>query len=264
MRKLELKINESLKSIKDYFGFLPKVKIGLILGSGLGEMADEIGDILSIPYEKIYGFLRPTVEGHKGNLVFGKLGNKSVCIMQGRFHYYEGNTIGDIVYPLFVMKRLGVSHLIITNAAGGINPSFKPGDLVIIEDYINFAMKNPSTNLRGIKPVIFKDTNWIESISRKFEDLKRGVYIFVTGPSYETPSEIKMFRKLGADMVGMSTVPEIITASSLGIRVLGFSCITNMAAGILEKPLSHQEVIEVSKMVKDKFKKLIKIAVMEA
>jgi len=264
LRSLGSKLKKSFDSIERYLGFLPKANIGLILGSGLGELADEVEESLVIPYEKVEGFLKPTVKGHKGNLVFGKLGNKNVCIMQGRFHYYEGNSVEDIVYPIHVIKELGVSSLIVTNAAGGINLSFRPGDLVIIKDYINFAMKNPSTSLKDVKPVIFKDINWIKRITRKFEGLKEGVYIFVTGPSYETPSEIKMFRKLGADMVGMSTVPEIITANSIGIKVLGFSCITNMAAGILEKPLSHQEVIEVSKMVKEKFKKLIKISIMEA
>lgn len=264
MKNLRNKLKKSLNSIEKYLGFLPEVEISLILGSGLGELADEVENPLVVPYGKVDGFLKPTVEGHKGNLIFGKLGNKNVCVMQGRLHYYEGNSIEDIAYPIYLIKELGASFLIVTNAAGGINSSFMPGDLVIIDDYINFAMKNPSTNLNSVKPVIFREAGWVERIIKKFEGLKKGVYIFVTGPSYETPSEIRMFRKLGADMVGMSTVPEIITANSLGIKVLGFSCITNMAAGILGKPLSHKEVIEVSKMVKDKFKKLIKIAVMEA
>lgn len=262
MKRIQTKIKDSLESIKSYIGFLPEVEVGLILGSGLGEMADEIESKVSVPYEKIKGFLKPTIEGHKGNLVFGNLENRNVCIMQGRFHYYEGNMIEDIVYPLYVMKSLGITHLIVTNAAGGINMSFEPGDLVVIDDYINFALKNPPVDF-SMKPVVFKDEDWINRINRRFRDLKRGTYIFVTGPSYETPSEIKAFRKLGADMVGMSTVPEIIVASYPRLKVLGISCITNMAAGILPQPLSHEEVIEVSKRVREKFKRLVKIAISE-
>ncbi|MDI3472929.1 MAG: purine-nucleoside phosphorylase [Thermotogaceae bacterium] len=262
MKRIQSKIKDSLECIKNHIGFLPEVEVGLILGSGLGEMADEIENKVSVPYDKIKGFLKPTIEGHKGNLVFGKLESRNVCIMQGRFHYYEGNKIEDIVYPLYVMKELGATNLIVTNAAGGINMSFEPGDLVIIDDCINFAFKNPPVDF-SMKPVVFKDEDWINRIDRRFKDLKKGTYIFVTGPSYETPSEIRAFRKLGADMVGMSTVPEIIVAGYLGLKVLGISCITNMAAGILSQPLSHEEVIEVSRKVKEKFKELIKVAISE-
>lgn len=245
-----------------------KPGIGLILGSGLGEIADEIKGI-SIPYSEIPGFKSSSVHGHEGKLVIGKLGSKQVVAMQGRLHYYEGNTIEEVVYPVKVMKLLGIEKLIITNAAGAVNKNFKPGNLMIIEDHLNLLGNNPliGKNNDELGPRFLDMSyaydksfiNLTEKIASELNiKIQKGVYAAMTGPTYETPAEIRMLRILGADAVGMSTVPEVISANHMGVKILGISCITNMAAGILDRPLNHQEVIETANKVKTDFKSLVK------
>ncbi|NLY85902.1 MAG: purine-nucleoside phosphorylase [Tissierellia bacterium] len=260
------KINES----KDYI--LSKIektpKIGLILGSGLGSLGDKIENPIKLKYEEIPNFPRSTVEGHAGQLVIGELGGKTVVAMQGRFHFYEGYSMKEVTFPIRVLIRLGIESLVVTNAAGGVNMDFTPGDLMIIKDHINFTGQNPliGKNLDQLGPRFLDmskayDNSYIDIAKKVGEklgiDLKEGVYMWFTGPTYETPAEVKLARILGADAVGMSTVPEVIVANHEGVRVLGISCITNMAAGILNKPLKHEEVVETSLKVKDKFEKLI-------
>lgn len=260
------KINESKDYILSKLNKLPKV--GLVLGSGLGTLAEKIENPIIIKYEDIPNFPRSTVEGHAGQLVIGDLGNKTVVAMQGRFHYYEGYSMKDVTFPIRVLIRLGIECLIVTNAAGGVNMNFTPGDLMIIKDHINFTGQNPliGENLNQLGPRFVDmskayNAEYINIAKKSGEklgiDLKEGVYMWFTGPTYETPAEVKLARILGADAVGMSTVPEVIIANHEGIKVLGISCITNMAAGILDQPLNHEEVVETSMRVKDVFEKLI-------
>lgn len=268
MSDLLTKIEESINYIKSKIsGFKPE--LGLILGSGLGVIADEIEDQIIIPYNEIPGFLKSTVEGHKGQLVIGKLESKNVIAMQGRFHFYEGYSIQEITLPIRVMKKLGVNNMIITNAAGAVNKEFNPGDLMLINDHINFGFDNPliGLNLDDFGPR-FPDTSEsynlnLQEIARKSAldlniNLKEGVYQFSSGPTYETPAETRVARNMGADVVGMSTVPEVLVAVHSNMKVLGISCVTNMAAGILDQPLDHQEVIETSALAREKFISLLK------
>lgn len=245
-----------------------KPEIGIILGSGLGTMANEIEGV-KIPYSEIPNFCTSTIEGHAGQLVIGYLEGKKVIAMQGRFHFYEGYDIRDVVMPVRVMNKLGVEKLIVTNAAGGVNKDFRPGDLMLIEDHINFMGANPLVGKNNSEfGVRFPDMSeaykkhLIEVAEKKAEELgiaiKKGVYIACSGPSYETPAEIRMFRSWGADAVGMSTAPEVLVANHAGVHVLGISCITNMAAGILNQPLSHEEVIATSRRIKKDFVDLVK------
>lgn len=246
-------------------GFKPE--IGIVLGSGLGELADRFYEY-SIPYSQIPGFAASSVEGHKGCLVFACIENKQVVMMQGRNHYYEGFSMEQITYPIKVMKKLGVKTLILTNAAGAVNKTFRPGDFMAITDHINFMGENP---LRGKNDPQFGvrfpdmtqvyDRELIKILDKNARELninlKHGVYLASSGPSYETPAEIKMARTIGADAAGMSTVPEAIVANYCGMKVVGLSCISNYAAGISDLKLSHAEVIETTKAVKGKFIKLI-------
>jgi len=247
-------------------GFKPS--IGIILGSGLGEIANEIKGI-EISYSEIPGFKSSGVHGHAGKLVIGELGSKIVVAMQGRLHYYEGNTIQEVVYPVKVMKLLGIEKLIVTNAAGGVNTNYTPGDLMIIGDHLNLLGNNPliGKNNDELGPRFLDmsyayDKSFIDLAEKIAKELnikiQKGVYAALTGPTYETPSEVRMLRTLGADAVGMSTVPEVIVANHMGVKVLGISCITNMAAGILDQPLNHEEVIETANIVKKDFKSLVK------
>lgn len=243
--------------------------IGLILGSGLGILAEEITEAIEIPYEEIPHFPVSTVAGHKGQLVIGHLEGKQVIAMQGRFHYYEGYSMEQVTFPIRVMKDLGVEALIITNAAGGIQESFHPGDLMIITDHLNLMgnhpLIGPNDEELGVR---FPDmTNVYDPSFRAHAkkcaealqlSIREGVYVGNTGPSYETPAEIQMLRVLGGDAVGMSTVPEVLVARHAGLRILGISCISNMAAGILPEPLSHEEVIETTEKVKNDFLRFIK------
>ncbi|MGC4376428.1 purine-nucleoside phosphorylase [Fictibacillus sp. Mic-4] len=266
MSQLE-KIEKSARFIEEKLKEKPS--IGLILGSGLGILADEIKDPIKIPYREIPEFPVSTVEGHAGQLVIGKLEGKQVIAMQGRFHYYEGYSMEKVTFPVRVMKEIGVSSIIVTNAAGGVNTSFEPGDLMLITDHINNLGTNPligpNDNRLGVR---FPDMS--EAYSKELREiarraakelsisLKEGVYVANTGPCYETPAEIRMLRALGADSVGMSTVPEVIVARHAGMKVLGISCISNMAAGILDQPLTHDEVMETTEKVKSNFLSLVK------
>lgn len=249
--------------------YLNTPKLGLILGSGLGILADEIENPVKIPYNQIPDFPVSTVEGHAGQLVFGLLNGVEVVAMQGRFHYYEGYSFDKVTFPVRVMKELGVETLIVTNAAGGVNESFVPGDLMIITDHINFTGNNPLIGPNDSRlGARFPDMS--EAYSKELSatakeiasslniDVKEGVYVGFSGPTYETPAEIRMVRTLGGDAVGMSTVAEVIVARHGGLKVLGISCITNMAAGILDQPLSHDEVIETTEKVKSNFLSYIK------
>ena len=265
-------LTKAVEFIKSRIGDF-KPEIGIILGSGLGELADEYCDI-AISYSEIPGFEASTVSGHKGRLVFAEINDKKVIMMQGRFHFYEGHSIQKVVLPVKVMKRLGVKALIVTNAAGGVNAEFKPADLMIITDHINHMGVNP---LIGINDDTmgerFPDmsevytpryVNSVAAIGEKLGiKLQKGVYMAFTGPSYETPAEVKMARVLGADAVGMSTVPEAITASWAGMDVIGISCICNSAAGVSTVGLSHADVINAANTTKDKFIKLVKEIIKE-
>jgi purine-nucleoside phosphorylase len=265
-------IREAAKYIREKCKATPQ--IGLILGSGLGVLADEITDAAHIPYQEIPHFPVSTVEGHAGELIIGELEGKSVLVMAGRFHLYEGHAVEKVSFPIRVMKELGIETLVVTNAAGGINESYEPGDLMLIKDHINMMFRNPLIGPNDPElGVRFPDmSNAYDGELRELAhgvageqgvQLKEGVYAAVLGPSYETPAEIRMLRVLGGDAVGMSTVPEVIVARHAGIRVLGISCITNMAAGILPQPLSHDEVMETANRVKEMFIRLVKGLVRE-
>lgn len=260
------KINESVNYINTYIKDQPE--IGLILGSGLGSIADKIENSIRIKYEDIPNFPRSTVEGHAGQLVIGKLAGKVVVAMQGRFHFYEGYNIREVTFPVRVMSGIGIKSLMVTNAAGGVNTKFQPGDLMIIKDHLNYTGQNPliGENLDNLGPRFLDMSNAYDRKYRSIAkasgeklglDLKEGVYTWFTGPTYETPAEVNMARIFGSDAVGMSTVPEVVVANHEGIRVLGISCITNMATGILNQPLNHEEVVETSLKVKDDFEKLV-------
>ena len=243
--------------------------IGLILGSGLGTLADEIESAITIPYSEIPHFAKSKAIGHANELVIGQLKGKTVVAMKGRFHYYEGFTLDEVTFPVRVMKALGVEELIITNACGAVNTDFQPGDLMLISDHINLVATNPligpnndelgtrfpdvskvyNPELRGIATKVANEQNIT---------LQNGVYAWWSGPAYETPAEIRMIRTLGADAVGMSTVPEALVAVHGNMKVLGISCLTNMACGILDQPLNHDEVVEVAGKVRMKFVDLVK------
>ena len=244
-------------------------KIALVLGSGLGAFADELESAARIPYERIPHFPRSTAVGHAGRLVIGRVENVAVAAMQGRVHFYEGYSLKDIIFPTRVFARLGIRAAILTNAAGGINLNFTQGALVVVRDHINLQGSNP---LIGPNDERFGqrfpdmthayDKNYrttaLEEARRLGIEVSEGVYAALPGPSYETPAEIRYLRTIGADVVGMSTVPEVIAARHMGMRVLGISCVTNMAAGILDKPLDHREVLATGERVKDNFIALLR------
>ena len=258
--------NVKLAEARSYLGerIIATPELGVILGSGLGAFADLVEEKVVIPYQDIPHFPVSTVEGHAGQLVFGKVQGRSVVVMQGRFHYYEGYTMQEVTFPIRVMQVLGVKGLIVTNAAGGINTAFGSGELVLIKDHLNLMGDNPlrGANLSDLGPR-FPDMSegynleWRQkalTIAAKLGiNLQEGVYVAVSGPSFETPAEIRFMRTIGADMVGMSTVPEVIVANHGGMRVLGISCVTNMAAGILPQKLNHAEVIETAERVGKQF-----------
>jgi purine-nucleoside phosphorylase len=244
-------------------------KIALVLGSGLGAFADELDAATRIPYEKIPGFPRSTAVGHAGRLVIGKAGGIVVAAMQGRVHSYEGYSAKEVVFPMRVFGRMGIRSAILTNAAGGINLEFKQGALVVIRDHINLQGSNPliGPNDDRFGPR-FPDMSQaycksyrevaLAEAKRLAIEVREGVYAALSGPSYETPAEIRYLRTIGADLVGMSTVPEVIVARHMGIRVLGISCVTNMAAGILDQPIDHAEVMETGERVKSQFVALLR------
>jgi len=260
-------INQSVEFVESKIDFKPD--IALILGSGLGVLAEEISDKKVLKYEDIPNFPVSTVEGHAGQFVFGNLEGKKVVAMQGRFHYYEGYSMQEIALPIRVMYKMGAKNLIVTNAAGGINRNFKPGNFMIIQDHINLMGDNPlkGENIEEFGPR-FPDMSEVynkelrelaekTALENKINTVK-GVYCALSGPNYETPAEIRYLRSSGGDAIGMSTVPETITANHMGMEILGISCITNMAAGVLPKPLDHKEVMEIAEKVKPKFSKLIR------
>ena len=244
-------------------------EIGVILGSGLGAYADQLENAVRLPYADIPGFPRSTVAGHAGLWCCGTLHGKRVAMMQGRFHYYEGYSMQDVTLPVRVMQQLGIKTLIVTNACGGVNLSYKPGDLMVISDIFSMTGQNPliGPNLDAFGPR-FPDMSraydrelvaLCEAQAAKLgiTTVRKGVYMWFNGPCFETPAEIRMARIVGADAVGMSTVPEVIVARHGGMRVLGISCVTNMAAGILDAPLNHKEVTETANRVKDRFTSLL-------
>ncbi len=247
-------------------------RIGLILGSGLGDYAEELENPQYISYEELPGFPVSTVEGHEGRFVIGDRKGQCVIAMQGRFHYYEGYTQQELTMPVRLMKKMGVESLLITNAAGGVNTDFGDGALMLISDHINYSGSNPlfGKNLDEFGPR-FPDMTHVYDVEmrKKIKELsatagialQEGVYIMFGGPNYETPAEIRMSRTLGADAVGMSTVPEAIVAAHAGIRVLGISCITNMAAGVKDAPLNHAEVMETASRVKGQFIQVVDLAI---
>jgi purine-nucleoside phosphorylase len=248
--------------------FRPKAAV--VLGSGLSGVVEGLG-WLELPFSSIPGFPRPTVAGHKGILCL----SERAAIMAGRFHYYEGYPMDDVVLPIFVLREIGVETLVLTNAAGGVNLGYSPGDLVLIKDHINFMGTNPFIGPNPRRPdgspfggegrgERFFDMGStydpaLRDLARELggKDLKEGVYMAFSGPSYETPAEVRMARALGADLVGMSTAPEAIAAAHLGMRVLGISCVTNMAAGVTGESLSHAEVVAVGKRVEGELKALV-------
>ena len=243
-------------------------KIGLILGSGLGGYAEKIENKRFVNYSDLPGFPQSRVEGHKGRFVIGELFGKTVICMQGRFHYYEGYPQSQIALAVRVMKRLGVEKLLLTNAAGGVNLSFSPGDLMLISDHINFSGSHPliGSNDKDFGPRFPDQSNVYDRELRAGVraaakavgvKLREGVYMMFSGPSFESPAEIVFSRAVGASAVGMSTVPEAIAAAHCGIKTIGISLITNMAAGILDQPLSHEEVQETAAIASEKFTKLV-------
>lgn len=243
-------------------------KVGIVLGSGLGSFARKVEQATAIPYSQIPHFPQSTVPGHSGRLMIGTVSGVSVAVMQGRVHAYEGYSSDEVTFPIRALVRMGVSTLVLTNAAGGINPAFRQGQLVLISDHINLTGRNPiagahdarfgprffdmsdaySAHFRALAKDAAKDINL---------DLEEGVYLSVLGPSFETPAEIRAFRTMGADLVGMSTVQETIVARQMGIEVLGISCVTNLAAGIQATPLSHEEVLETGRAVEARLAELL-------
>ena len=266
MNKVYEKLKTCLESVREKTDFQPEV--ALILGSGLGDYADEIQVVQTIDYSEIQGFPTSTVPGHKGRFVFGYVGKVPVVIMQGRVHYYEGYPMQDVVLPTRLMGMLGAKKLILTNAAGGVNFDFQPGDFMMITDHITTAIPSPliGENIEELG-VRFPDMSQVysermcEIIRKKAEEmgitLRQGVYIQLTGPAYETPAEIRMCRTWGADAVGMSTACEAMAARHMGMEVCGISCITNLASGMQKKELNHQEVQEMADRVAIQFKELI-------
>ena len=260
------RVEHAARTIRTHFD--EDVRTGVVLGSGLGAFADDLEESVAVPYEEIPGFARPTVEGHAGRLVLGHIRGVAVAALQGRFHFYEGYSRDEVTFPMRVFGLMGIKSVVLTNAAGGINVDYDQGSLMIISDHLNLMCTNP---LLGPNDSRFgqRFPDMSEVYSRDYQEiavaearalgleLRRGVYAAMSGPSYETPAEVRMLRTLGADAVGMSTVPEAIVARQMGIKVLGLSCITNMAAGVVDQPINHEEVIETGERVRDTFRNLL-------
>jgi len=248
--------------------------VAVVLGSGLGSLMDSVANKTEIDYAQIPGFPKTSVFGHAGKMIAGEIEGKYVIAMKGRFHYYEGHEMEIVTLPIRMFYEIGVRNIILTNAAGGVNTSFKPGDLMLINDHIGFAcpspLRGPNLDEYGTR---FPDMSKVYSkrladIAEKVAaaqslDLKKGVYFFCKGPQFETPAEIRAARALGADAVGMSTVPEAVVAKHMQMDILAISTITNMASGVLDQPLNHQEVLETGKLVEKKFSELIKQIIIE-
>ena len=262
------RVEETASHIRSRCGTLPDTAI--VLGSGLGDFADRLADAISTPYGQLPHWPAASVVGHSGRLVIGSVGTRRVAALAGRAHFYEGHPLSTVTFAVRVMGRLGVRQMVLTNAAGGINTGFGQGALMIIDDHINLLGSNPLMGPNDDRfGVRFPDMSEVYSSRlRRIADeaaaaagvpVKHGVYVATAGPSYETPAEIRFFRTIGADAVGMSTVPEAIAARHMGLEVLGISCITNMAAGVLPGPLNHDEVLETTRRVRGSF-----IALLEA
>src|SRR5437868_2260652 len=243
--------------------------VAIVLGSGLGAFADELTESTSLAYKEIAGFAQATVEGHAGRLVIGRAGEVPIAAQQGRFHFYEGYSLDDVTFPIRVLKLLGVRTLILTNASGGLNTEFAAGSLMVITDHINLMGVNPliGTNDERFGPRFPDLTNVyspelqdivLQEAREMGLEMRRGVYAALTGPSYETPAEIHMVRALGADAVGMSTVPEAIVARHMDMHVIGISCITNLAAGVSNRPVDHSQVISTGESVREQFTELLR------
>src|SRR5258708_39826162 len=249
-------------------------RIGLVLGSGLGGFADELSEAARVPYASIPGFPQSTAVGHAGQMVIGLAGDVPVAVMQGRVHLYEGYTAHQVAFPVRVFGRMGIQAVILTNAAGGINVEYQQGALVAISDHINLQGQNPLTGPNDERfGLRFPDMTQAyckayrdiahQAARRSGNRLYEGVYAALLGPSYETPADIRYLRTIGADLVGMSTVPEVIVARHMGMKVLAISCVTNMAAGILDKPLNHLEVLETAERVRGDFTNLVRAVIKE-
>ncbi len=257
-----MSLPNSIHEIKEFLvkkGFSDTIQAAVILGSGLGDFGNEISNAITIPYSEIPNFPQSTVTGHSGSLIFGMVENKTTVAFSGRFHFYEGHPFDRTILPVQLAKAFNVKKLIISNAAGGINLDFRVGDLMIIEDIIrqNMMLSNPSeqTWTLNLHPIADK----VEAIAKSIDvDTKRGAYLYVKGPNYETKAEIHAFRKLGGDSVGMSTAPELIEAARLGVKATAISLITNAAAGVTDQKLDHAEVKEAAEMKKEEFAKLVK------
>jgi purine-nucleoside phosphorylase len=259
-------LQESLKFIREKSSLKPEV--GIVLGSGLGTFAREIQTEVSIPFREIPHFVSPTIEGHSGNLILGKMSGKSVVALQGRIHYYEGHSMDTVVLPTRLMALMGAQSLILTNSAGGLADGMAAGDFMIIEDHINLMGANPlmGPNMKELGPR-FPDMTEAYDVSLRNKlmqicsDLKiryhKGIYAGMSGPTYETPAEVRMLKQLGCSAVGMSTVPECIAANHLGMRVVALSCITNLAAGISQQKLNHEEVTETARRVESHFSEVL-------
>lgn len=256
------RIDDAARAVRDICGGPPE--IGIVLGSGLGAFADRLEGARSLPFSEIPHFPVSSVVGHAGRIVAGTMGGVRAVVMQGRVHGYEGYSAQEVVFPIRVLCRLGVKALVLTNAAGCINPAWAAGDLMRIDDHINLSGRNPLVGhnesalgprfpdlSRAYDPRLLRA---LDAASQAADvPLRAGTYVCLLGPSYETPAEIRMLRTLGGDAVGMSTVPEVIAAAHMGVPVAGISCLTNMAAGILDQPLSHAEVTETADRVRDRF-----------
>lgn len=259
-------INEAAQYIKEQG--VTDATIGLVLGSGLGDIVDQMEEAIHLPYDQIPNFPVSTVVGHAGKLVYGTLSGKKVLAMAGRFHFYEGYEMEKVIFPIRVMKALGINSVMITNAAGGINFDFQPGDLMMITDQLNMTGTNPliGKNIDELGPRFVDMSHPFDEVYQEIArqaaktlslTLHEGVYMGVTGPTYETPAEIRMFRTLGADAVGMSTVSEIIAARHMDMRVIGLSCITNLGSG-MQKDIDHSAVVNTGEKVKGNFQNLVK------
>lgn len=272
MKDLLAKLEETKKYLSDNIKEAPE--IGLILGSGLGTMAEEIENAVVIDYKDIPNFPISTVEGHAGQLVIGKLMDKQVIAMKGRFHYYEGYSMGEVTFPVRVMKAMGVELLLVTNACGALNPNLYPGALVVINDHINMTGNNPliGPNYSELGPRFpdmsdAYDKDLIQLVHRVGDKIgvetHEGVYVSISGPAYSSKAESKMFRLIGADTIGMSTVPEVIVAKHSGLKVIGISCVTDMAIFEGSETISHEQVMEVANQTRPKFIKLVKAVINE-
>ena len=256
----DAQVKESVAYIREHSTLAPKIAV--VLGSGLGEFADELPSRTALSTSHIPHYPLSTVEGHKGKLVFARLCEKPILAFQGRIHFYESDNLETVLYPIRVAHKLGIKTLIVTNAAGGVNRMFNAGDLMILTDQINFTLERPgAASFKSFSPKEVYSLALMEKaeFAAKANDIivRKGVYVGLRGPSYETAAEIEMFRRLGGDAVGMSTVFETSLASSFGMEILGISCITNLATGIGSSKLSHAEVTEVGNRVKKTFAKLV-------